>query len=84
MLLKQRENIYMKQPEGFVSPDYPNKVCKLRKSLYGLKQSARCWNDKIDSYLKSAGYKQNTADPCIYYRTETVKEKQIIVIIAHY
>ena len=78
------ENIYMKQPEGFVSPDYPNKVCKLRKSLYGLKQSARCWNDKIDSYLKSAGYKQNTADPCIYYRTETVNEKQIIVIMAVY
>ena len=61
------EDIYMKQPEGFVNPDYPNKVCKLRKSLYGLKQSARCWNEKIDSYLKSAGYKQNTADPCVYY-----------------
>ena len=45
------EDIYMKQPEGFVSSEYPNKVCKLRKSLYGLKQSARCWNDKINSYL---------------------------------
>ena len=78
------EDIYMKQPEGFVSSEYPNKVCKLRKSLYGLKQSARCWNDKIDSYLKSAGYKQNTADPCIYYRTETVNKKPVIMIIAVY
>jgi len=37
--------IYMKQPEGFQIGD-PNKVCRLRKSLYGLKQSARQWNKK--------------------------------------
>lgn len=36
------EHIFMKQPEGFT--DNPNLVCKLKKSLYGLKQSPRCWN----------------------------------------
>ena len=34
--------IYMSQPEGIVDPDRPNDVCKLNKSIYGLKQSARC------------------------------------------
>ena len=41
--------IYMKQPEGFV--DDPNKVCKLNKGIYGLKQAARLWNIKIDRYF---------------------------------
>ena len=47
------EDIYMKQPEGYRSKEHPDYVCKLNKSLYGLKQSARCWNSALDSYLKS-------------------------------
>ena len=78
------DEIYMKQPEGFVSSTHPNKVCKLKKSLYGLKQSARCWNDKIDAYLKSSDYKQSAADPCIYYRTQMVGEKAVVVFIGVY
>ena len=78
------EDIYMQQPEGFVDSKYPNKVCKLRKSLYGLKQSARCWNEKIDAYLKSSDYKQSAADPCIYYRTQMVGNKSVVVFIGVY
>ena len=78
------EDIYMKQPEGFVSKKFPAKVCKLNKSLYGLKQSARMWNMKIDEYLKAAKYTQTEADPCIYYRTEIVDGKTLIMIIAVY
>ena len=46
-----KEDIYMKQPEGFVSPGQHNLVCKLKRSLYGLKQSPRCWNEVL---LKSS------------------------------
>jgi hypothetical protein len=52
-------NIYMEQPEGFVDPDY---LCKLQKSIYGLKQSACCWNDTLDGYLKSRRYRKSGAD----------------------
>ena len=47
--------IYMSQPEGFVDPGRPNHVCKLKKSIYGLKQSACCWNNNADGciYVKS-------------------------------
>ena len=64
--------IYMSQPEGFVDPDRPNHVCKLKKSIYGLKQSARCWNITLDEYLKSVGYRKSNADECIYVKS--VKE----------
>ena len=74
----------MKQPEGFVDQDNPDKVCRLNSSLYGLKQSARCWNQVIDSHLKSKNYEASTADPCVYYKTEVVKGKKIILLLAVY
>ena len=51
------EEIYMRQPDGYIDNDKPSHVCKLKKSIYGLKQAARCWNSAIDSHLKSNGYK---------------------------
>jgi hypothetical protein len=60
------EEIYMKQPPGYEKE--PEKVCKLKRSLYGLKQAARMWNFEIDGYLKGAGYVQSKTDPCIYVK----------------
>lgn len=48
---KLEETIYMRQPEGYVTGS-ERKVCRLRRSLYGLKQSARVWNWTIDSVFK--------------------------------
>ena len=42
----------MKQPEGFVREGKENLVCHLKKSIYGLKQSPRCWNIALDDHLK--------------------------------
>ncbi|GJU05371.1 retrotransposon protein, putative, ty1-copia subclass [Tanacetum coccineum] len=38
------KEVYMEQPEGFVNPKYPNRVCKLKRSIYGLNQASRQWN----------------------------------------
>ena len=59
------EEINMRQPDGYTDNDKPNHVCKLKKSIYGLKQAARCWNSASDSHLKSNGYKNSGADPCV-------------------
>jgi hypothetical protein len=78
------EEIFMRQPVGFEDKNHPEKVCRLNTSLYGLKQSARCWNLVIDSYLKSEHFKQNAADPCVYYKHEVIDGKDVIVIVAVY
>ena len=55
------EEIYMKQPEGFII-DSPHKVCRLKKSLYGLKQAARQWNIKLHTVLTEMGFKRIESD----------------------
>ena len=60
------EEVYMKQPEGFIDSDHPEKVCKLYRSIYGLKQSPLVWNQTIDKFLKEKGFIQSSSDNCIY------------------
>lgn len=57
------EEIYMQQPQGFENGT--DKVCKLRKSLYGLKQASRCWNQKFTEVLKGFNLSQSTMGPCV-------------------
>ncbi|GKE00686.1 retrotransposon protein, putative, ty1-copia subclass, partial [Tanacetum coccineum] len=60
------EVIYMKQPPGY---EQGNKVCLLKKSLYGLKQSPRQWYRRFDEYMLSNGFKCSSYDSCVYYRS---------------
>jgi hypothetical protein len=62
------EEIYMKQPEGYVVPRHENKVCRLVKSLYGLKQAPKQWHAKFDNVMMSSGFKINECDKCIYFK----------------
>jgi hypothetical protein len=58
----------MDQPDGFVVKGEEQKVCKLLKSLYGLKQVPKQWHEKFDTTLTGAGFAVNEADRCVYYR----------------
>lgn len=59
-----KHEIYMLQPEGF---QQDQRVCRLNRSLYGLKQASRIWNEKLDQSLKDIGLERSKVDPCIYY-----------------
>nr|GEZ61389.1 hypothetical protein [Tanacetum cinerariifolium] len=50
------EEVYVAQPDGFVDPDHPEKVNRLRKALYGLKQALRAWYDELSKFLTSKGF----------------------------
>ena len=62
------EEIYMKQPEGFIVPGQEKKVCRLVKSLYGLKQALMQWHEKFDSVMMTNGFKINECDKCVYVK----------------
>ena len=62
------EEVFMHQREGFVIKGKEGMACKFNKVIYGLKQSLRCWNSTIDSYLQESGFSQSKADPCIYLK----------------
>lgn len=60
-----KDTIFMRQPDGYAKGG-ESTVCRLRKSLYGLKQSARVWNQRINDVFKSMGFTPSMADPCLY------------------
>ncbi|GKC35041.1 zinc finger, CCHC-type containing protein [Tanacetum coccineum] len=60
------EEVYMKQPEGFLMLGNEHKVCKLVKSLYGLKQAPKQWHQKFDEVVLSSGFLLNQSDKCVY------------------
>nr|GEZ85432.1 retrotransposon protein, putative, Ty1-copia subclass [Tanacetum cinerariifolium] len=73
------EEVYMKQPEGFVLPGHENKVCKLKKSLYGLKQALKQWHDKFYKSIHSNGFTYNSSDRCIY--SKFTKDYGVIICL---
>ena len=76
---KLDEEIYMQQPEGYLKPGEEHLVCKLEKSLYGLKQSSRCWNKAFREGVEKIGFTQASADPCVFIR----KEDTLTIIAIH-
>ncbi|CAH9072186.1 unnamed protein product [Cuscuta epithymum] len=62
------EEVYMDQPEGFLSTGKENLVCKLQKSIYGLKQASRQWYLKFHNTICSFGFIENVVDRCIYMK----------------
>ena len=62
------EEIYMSQPEGFKVAEKENMVCKLGKSLYGLKQSPRQWYKRFDRFMIGMKYTKASYDHCVYFR----------------
>ena len=60
------EDVYMMQPEGFVDPNNAGKICKLHKSIYGLKQASQSWNIRFDEVVKGFGFIKNEEEACVY------------------
>ena len=75
-----KEIVYMEVPQGFQNSSTINKVCKLRKSLYGLRQSPRTWFEKIYGFLIQQGLSHTEADYSLFYITSS---NGIIILILY-
>jgi hypothetical protein len=67
------ENVYMKQPKGFVVNGKEHVGCRLKKSIYGLKQASRQWNLKFDDTIKRFGFEPNIEDNYVYAKFKNGK-----------
>ena len=74
------ETILMKQPEGFIEKGNESKVCKLNRAVYGLKQSSRAWNHRVDQVLLKLEFKKSVYEPCLYIK----RDGNLLTIIALY
>ncbi|GJU20883.1 retrovirus-related pol polyprotein from transposon TNT 1-94 [Tanacetum coccineum] len=75
-----KEEVYVAQPDGFVDPDHPDKVYRLRKALYGLKQAPRAWYDELSKFLISKGFTKGIIDPTLF----TIKYGEDILLVQIY
>ncbi|GJU57415.1 zinc finger, CCHC-type containing protein [Tanacetum coccineum] len=69
------EDVYMNQPQGFIMHGNENKMCKLIKSLYRLKQAPKQWHQKFNEVVLSSGYLLNQADKCVDLTKEFLSSK---------
>ncbi|GKC74167.1 retrovirus-related pol polyprotein from transposon TNT 1-94, partial [Tanacetum coccineum] len=76
-----REEVYVSQPNGFVDPDNPNHVYKLKKALYGFKQAPRAWYGMLSLFLISQNFSKGSVDPTLFIRREG---KELLLIFQNH
>ncbi|GJT50428.1 retrovirus-related pol polyprotein from transposon TNT 1-94 [Tanacetum coccineum] len=76
-----KEEVYVSQPEGFVDPDHPTHVYRLKKALYGLKQAPRAWYDTLSRFLLDNKFSKGAVDPTLFTR-KTGKHILLVQIYA--
>nr|CAN80547.1 hypothetical protein VITISV_010898 [Vitis vinifera] len=74
------EEVYMEQPPGFVAPGESGLVCRLRRSLYGLKQSPRAWFSRFSSVVQEFGMLRSTADHSVFYHHNSLGQCIYLVV----
>ncbi|GJX05892.1 putative ribonuclease H-like domain-containing protein [Tanacetum coccineum] len=65
---KIKEEVYVCQPSGFEDPDFPDKVYKVEKVLYGLHQALRAWYETLSSYLLDNGFQRGKIDKTLFIK----------------
>ena len=75
------EEIYMEQPQGYITAGSESLVCRLKKAIYGLKQASRAWNLQLHGVLTGLGFKRTIADAGIYVKSQREGDDPLFVIV---
>ena len=75
------EDIYMMQLDGFIAKGQEHMICKLHRSIYGLKQASWSWNIRFDQVIKSFDFEQNTNELCVYKKCERSIARFLILYV---
>ena len=75
------EDIYMQQPEGFIARGQEHMACKLKRSIYGLKQATRTWNIRFDQAITLYGFEKRPDEPYVYKRIQGTKVVFLVLYI---
>jgi hypothetical protein len=75
------EDVVMEIPEGFPYAGNPLKACRVKRALYGLKQSPKAWYSRIDAWLISQGLTRSEYDPNLYFSTRNGKRTFILLYV---
>ncbi|GKB45744.1 retrovirus-related pol polyprotein from transposon TNT 1-94, partial [Tanacetum coccineum] len=74
-----KEEVYVSQPEGFIDPDHPTHVYRLKKALYGLKQAPRAWYNTLSRFLLDNKFSKGVVDPTLF--THKIGKHILLVLI---
>ncbi|GJV62743.1 putative ribonuclease H-like domain-containing protein [Tanacetum coccineum] len=75
-----KEEVYVCQPPGFEDPQFPDKVYKVEKALYGLHQAPKAWYETLSTYLIENGFRRGTIDKTLFIK----KDKGDILLVHMY
>jgi hypothetical protein len=75
------KDMYMTLPDDFVDPKNVGKICKLQKSIYGLKQASQSWNLRFDELDKGFDFIKNVEEPCVYKRVSGHKVVFLVIYV---
>ena len=82
--LMEDENIYMRQPPGYPTPNSSGKVCDLLKTLYGLKQLGCCWYQKfVEILVKCLAFVRSDVDQAVFYCHGGHKGHTSVIFVVH-
>jgi reverse transcriptase-like protein len=81
-MLNKGEVLYMQHPPGYKSHDTGNCVLRLVKTLYGLKQSGRCWYQKLSSIFISLSFQQCSVDQAVFHKSDK-RKKELTIVAVH-
>ncbi|GJT10312.1 putative ribonuclease H-like domain-containing protein [Tanacetum coccineum] len=82
---KIEEEVYVCQPPGFEDPDFPDRVYKVEKALYGLHQAPRAWYETLSTYLLDNGFQRGKIDKTLFIKRDKglqVKQKENRIFIS--